>query len=250
MKKLILLLSSIALLALTTTSLIACDINQQDKEKPSKAEPVDLITLELNTTIYLSSWLDINKTSIWSELKNINRPLDIKWEYLTIVKTNEYVLTSLNQQVYTNSQILSVKQKTNINTLNKDVLIKTAEINANNLISIFKQNNQELIDYELICINQTKNWIIKIKANNLYDGEINLNIQEIKHIDDVINNKLFQVEKLDLSTKELNELVKQAYVELIEVNMHFMWVDDNTWEINVSPKERLYYGSCLIQLYI
>lgn len=119
-------------------------------------------------------------------------------------------------------------------------MIKTVDIDKENILKTFKLNKKELLNETLECIYKNQQWIIKpTESNLLYDGEIILNITWIKHINEIVVEFKINVEFI--------KIIKKQYQDLNKIALVAEMITETVWKINVSEQETLYYGSCIIK---
>ncbi|ATZ18157.1 hypothetical protein [Mesoplasma melaleucae] len=177
----------------------------------------------------------------------INQNLELKWEYLTIINNQGFWLVSLNEEIYINQIKLDISQKTNSNTFDPNITFKIVDVNKTNILTAFKTNNQTLINISLECDYKDDQWVITVdKSNLLYDGEIIINIQLIKHISEIITETIIKVNDINLHEIEVEWMIKEQYLELSKVNLIIEQIDETHWTFIISEAGILYYGSCTL----
>ncbi|AVN60457.1 hypothetical protein CG007_02420 [Mesoplasma entomophilum] len=259
MKKLLLFLSSLSASAITAINIIGCTTNQKNEnqnenqnEKPEEVEiALNLDLLNIQTKIIFSSAIEIHEEIIFNELKSLNQDLEIKWNYLSVIKKEKYYLSSIDENIYTGTIELEIIQKNNINKFQQEMYLKTAEVNEQSIIENFKTLNPEVKELKLLCKKENESWIISvIEENENYDGFIILKIYIKKDISDVIQDKTFKSQTINSHEKIVVKLIKTKYPELADIKLKAILFNKNTWSISVDESELIYYGNCLVQLYV
>ncbi|AAT75812.1 unknown lipoprotein [Mesoplasma florum L1] len=255
MKKLLLFITGISLSTIVISSLVACTTNDYDKnniEQPEiNNEPIDLKSLDLITKVVLLSDEELNEKLILEKFIFLNKEINIDWNELSVIKNEEYFLTSLNENIYIGFIQIEIKQKTNINIFYPNIYLKLAEENPDTIIYNFKKNNPILENANLICEKYNNTWkILAETSDENYDGYLILKVFIVKDIQEVINQKEFKVTTLNTHEILVLKLIRNSYPELNNIKMSAIKLDKSHWSIIIDSNEVLYYGECIIELYI